>query len=239
MPPDTFPQRQPETPEGTVACKLRVECPCLSTEFGKWAIKLCIASAWLTGVTSSGITHGCFCPKEASHWTPWWDVGDFRSFVHSKVESQHGEQILAFYRKYINPLHTADKVTAFFPQGARFAVSREKVHKRPKSDYERLLTVLSNDEDSYAGYFMEWLWSELFLGPKQPCVIPEEVTPVSHAEAMQSLIAHFPNSVERHGHSTRSLQATVPSGVSGCLCGKVSGGISGGISAYKASVLDI
>jgi len=25
------------------------------------------------------------CPKDASHWTPWWDVKDFRQYVISKA----------------------------------------------------------------------------------------------------------------------------------------------------------
>merc|ERR1712100_20004 len=91
------------------------------------------------------------CPKEASHWTPWWDIGDFRKFVSHKTESQHGEEIMDFYRKYINPTHAEDDVIAFFPQGARFA-----------------------------GYYMEWLWSELFLGHQEPCAVPAKRAPVSH-----------------------------------------------------------
>merc|ERR1719313_995725 len=34
------------------------------------------------------------CPKEASQWTPWWDVGDFHGFVQDKVESQNGKHIM-------------------------------------------------------------------------------------------------------------------------------------------------
>jgi hypothetical protein len=166
------------------------------------------------------------CPTEASQWTPWWDVGGFRNFVDSKVKSQHGEFIMDFYRKYINPSHAGEEVTAFFPQGARFAVSRETIHRRPKVDYERLLAVLSNDEDSYAGYFMEWLWAELFLGHQEPCTVPDKAMPIGHAEAMHSLTVRFPNSVERHVQSARSLTATSVSGSPGCICGGISGGIS-------------
>merc|ERR1711977_283231 len=165
------------------------------------------------------------CPKDASHWTPWWDVKDFRQYVISKAETQHGEDIMDFYRKYINPSHTGDEVTAFFPQGARFAVSRETIQRRPKADYERLLATLSQHDDSYAGYYMEWLWSELFLGHKQPCQVPTNLAPVSHSDAMHMLTLRFPHSVERHLSSHRMLSAS-----SGCTCGGVSGGISGGVS---------
>lgn len=171
------------------------------------------------------------CPKEASQWTPWWDVSDFRKFVASKVEAQHGEEVMDFYRKYINPSHRESDMTAFFPQGARFAVSRDTIHRRPKADYERLLATLSNDEDSYAGYYMEWLWAELFLGHQQPCTVPAKVAPVSHADAMNSLTLRFPMSVERHLSQQFTCDCVgISGGVSGEISGGISGGVSGGIS---------
>merc|ERR1719375_617727 len=130
-----------------------------------------------------------------------------------------------FYRQYINPTYAEDDVIAFFPQGARFAVSREKIHRRPKADYERLLATLSKDVDPYAGYFMEWLWSELFLGHQEPCSVPAKRAPVSHPEAMQSLTLRFPQSLDRHSNHARSL-----AGISGGVSGGISGGVSGGIS---------
>merc|ERR1712072_482913 len=134
-----------------------------------------------------------------------------------------------FYRQYINPEHIGDELVAFFPQGARFAVSREKIQQRPKADYERLLATLSDNEDSYAGYYMEWLWSELFLGHQEPCSLPARHAPVSHAQAMSKLIENFPSSVARHLST---------GGVSG------SGGISGGVSGSNIAgtfevVLDV
>merc|ERR1719440_2554964 len=110
---------------------------------------------------------------------------------------------------------------AFFPQGARFAVSRETIQRRPKADYERLLATLSNDDDSYAGYFMEWLWSELFLGHQEPCTVPDKLAVVSHAEAMQSLVLRFPQSMQKHFGVARSLSETDGSGAasgSACIC---------------------
>jgi len=167
------------------------------------------------------------CPKEASQWTPWWDVADFRKFVSSKVQDQHGIEIMDFYHKYINPAHTEENVVASFPQGARFAVSQEMIMRRPKSDYQRLLAILSSDEDSYAGYFMEWFWSELFVGHEQPCPLPAKHIPVTHAQAMDTLTLRFPKSVEKYFSSARMLSET---GISGGVSGGVSGGISGGVS---------
>jgi hypothetical protein len=175
------------------------------------------------------------CPKEAAQWTPWWDIGDFHKYIASKVEGQHGEEIMDFYRKYIDPTYKADELVAFFPQGARFAVSKDTILRRPKAQYAELLNVLSKDTDSYAGYYMEWLWSELFLGHQEPCSVPAKVAPVSHAEAMERLSQRFPRSVERQigvaafVAGKRSLTSLIRSARRlATISGDISGGISGG-----------
>merc|ERR1712216_458286 len=144
-----------------------------------------------------------------------WDIGEFRNVISSKVHSQHGKNVMEFYRQYINPEHTGKELVAFFPQGARFAVSREKIQQRPKADYARLLATLSEDEDSYAGYYMEWLWSELFLGHQEPCSLPARHAPVSHAQAMSKLIENFPSSVARHLSTGGVSGSGISGGVSG------------------------
>merc|ERR1719359_1726282 len=123
---------------------------------------------------------------------------------------------------------------AFFPQGARFALSKKTIQRRPKSSYEQLLTSLSTNEDPYAGYFMEWLWSELFLGHQEPCPVPSKVLPVSHIEAMNHLAQRFPQSVERQLSMGRGLSSI--SG-SGCVCGGASGDISSSISGGISSAV--
>merc|ERR1712183_365044 len=78
-----------------------------------------------------------------------------------------------------------------------------------------------------AGYYMEWLWSELFLGHQEPCSVPSKAAPVSHAEAMDSLTQRFAESAERQlkqekvteGHARRLS-----------VIGDISGGISGGVT---------
>lgn len=70
---------------------------------------------------------------------------------------------------------------------------------------------------------MEWLWSELFLGHKEPCAVPVKVAPVSHPEAMQSLTDRFSGSVDKHLGSARRLSES-----GSCVCGDVSGSISSG-----------
>merc|ERR1712139_256506 len=121
---------------------------------------------------------------------------------------------------------------AFFPQGARFAVSKETVQRRPKVEYERLLASLADNEDPYAGYFMEWLWSELFLGRQEPCPVPPMLTAVSHTEAMTNLVQRFPSSMQRQLSIARSLAGTAD-----CICANISGGtgISGSVSGSISS----
>jgi hypothetical protein len=189
----------------------------------------CIADELLEGEAAS------MCPREASQWTPWWDVGDFKAYVASKIESQHGEQIMDFYHKYINPEHVEEEVIVFFPQGARFSVSKERIQSRPKMVYERLLAAVSQDEDPYAGYFMEWLWSELFKGHQEPCSVPPKGVPVSHTDAMRTIAQRFPRSIERQ-LSDASSQTGSDVGLLGGVSGTISGGISGGTSVTRTKV---
>jgi hypothetical protein len=172
------------------------------------------------------------CPKEASQWTAWWDMGHFYDFVKSKVESQGGEEALDFYRKYINPAHSGKDLTLSFAQGARFAVSRDKILSRPKEDYERLLAALAKDVDPYAGYFMEWMWSELFLGHQEPCTTPAlpKAGAISHDKALAELANRYALIVKQQPAAARFLQTSVSGGISG--------GISGGTTAAPSASTD-
>ena len=133
------------------------------------------------------------CPTSAAGWTQWWDVGWFKSYVYAKAKAQQGESALDFYIKYIEPSHPkSESVTLVYPQGGRFAISREVIRRRPKSDYEALLALLSKDIDSYAGYYMEWMWPALFVGALAlPCQLPAVLHPVVHAVAMDDLLSRF------------------------------------------------
>jgi hypothetical protein len=141
-----------------------------------------------------------------------------------------------FYHKYINPEHAEEEVIVFFPQGARFSVSKERIQSRPKMVYERLLATVSQDEDPYAGYFMEWLWSELFKGHQEPCSVPPTGVPVSHTDAMRTIAQRFPRSMERQ-LSDASSQTGSDVGILGGVSGTISGGgIPGGDSSTPTKV---
>ena len=155
------------------------------------------------------------CPTSAAGWTQWWDVGWLKSYVYAKAKAQQGESALDFYIKYIEPSHPkSESVTLVFPQGGRFAISREVIRRRPKSDYEALLVLLSKDIDPYAGYYMEWMWPALFVGAQVlPCQLPAVLQPVAHAVAMNDLLSRFvPGFVpDLRARDRRSLSEPEPS----------------------------
>jgi hypothetical protein len=65
------------------------------------------------------------CPDEASKWTSWWDMGPFREFIQSKIDSRPGECALCSF------------------QG--------KILGRPKKGHEHAPAALAGDVDSSAG----------------------------------------------------------------------------------------
>ncbi|CAE8707562.1 unnamed protein product [Polarella glacialis] len=142
------------------------------------------------------------CPVKDSLWTSWWDMGDFKHFIQGKVKEQNGLEVMDFYNSFISPSNSLKSVTVAFTQGGRFAVSRENILRWSKAHYERLLATLSHDVNPYSGFFMEWMWSELFLGHKEPCNM-------GNIKSMRVALKH----------GWRRLHH-----------GGVSGGVSGGIS---------
>jgi len=60
----------------------------------------------------------------------------------------------------------------FFSQGARFAVSKDRIHQRPREEYMDLLNLLSGSADPCENYMNEWLWYYIMGKPQQaPCAI--------------------------------------------------------------------
>lgn len=131
------------------------------------------------------------CPADASKWTQWWDASELKDWIMEKAKQQGGEEAIDFYKKYINPSHKGDELTLSFPQGARFALSKEKILSRTKEEYERLLELFSKDADPYAGYFMEWMWSEFFLGHGDGCAVREHKSVTSHQNALEDAVSKY------------------------------------------------
>merc|ERR1719359_2461274 len=68
-------------------------------------------------------------------------------------------------------------MTLAFAQGGRFAVSRARVHARPRAFYAALLQELSESSSPIQGYWMEAAWYDVFhpeaLQAKAPlCPLP-------------------------------------------------------------------
>ena len=148
-------------------------------------------------------TAGDECPTRTSAWMPWFDLGWFKDYVHARVKTQGGEEPLEFYRKYIDASAPADQsITLLFAQGARFALSRAAIHRRPKSEYAAVLATLSGHKDPYSGFFMEWLWPALFLrGAAPPCELPERQPAVPFGAAMNDLLARFTSGTNGHNQT--------------------------------------
>ena len=80
---------------------------------------------------------GGVCPATAQGWSQWWQLGWFKDYVLKKAKAEGGEQPLDFYRKYIDgSIDVQERLALQFSQGARFALSRDVIHSRPKEDYE-------------------------------------------------------------------------------------------------------
>jgi len=108
-----------------------------------------------------------------------------------------------------------------YAQGARFAVSRERVHQRTKAYYQRLLDSVSSEQDPCLNYLFEFAWYYILGNPTvQACESFVEDTTVADSEV-------------------RFLQAGISGGISGDISGGISGdisaGISGGISGDEIS----
>jgi len=106
------------------------------------------------------------CPANgADGWSAWWS--DANHLHHKK-----GKDMLSFYQRYVQgtPALRADvmkPITLGFVQGARFAVSRERIQSRPRSFYVDLLALLSESKDPLEGYFLETMWYDVFNAKSQ------------------------------------------------------------------------
>uniref|UniRef100_A0A7S2VPI8 Uncharacterized protein n=1 Tax=Zooxanthella nutricula TaxID=1333877 RepID=A0A7S2VPI8_9DINO len=102
---------------------------------------------------------GSLCPADgADGWTDWW---------FSAVHPHHtaGHEMYDFYRRHVAQTVReggGQPVTLAFAQGARFAVSRERIRARPREYYSNLLSFVSKQTDPVEGYFIEAMWYDIF-----------------------------------------------------------------------------
>merc|ERR1719163_1104950 len=76
-----------------------------------------------------------------------------------------------YFEAHINPDIPKDGMV-FFAQGARFAVSKERIHQRSREEYMDLLNLVSGAADPCENYLNEWLWYYIMGKPQQaPCAV--------------------------------------------------------------------
>jgi len=100
---------------------------------------------------------------------PW-----LRSFISDRCgveEAALGEAMLMFWDSFVQ-LPRPQKDIVYYAQGARFAVSRDRIRQRSKAFYESLLTLLSTDVDPCLNYLFEWAWYYIIGKPEtSPCIV--------------------------------------------------------------------
>jgi len=104
---------------------------------------------------------------------PW-----FLSMMAQKCGVQEGglqAQVAQYWKDYIKA-EMPETDTVFFSQGARFAVSKDRIRQRPLEEYESLLRRVEGDIDPCANYMNEWLWYYIVGKPQQsPCAVEDVV----------------------------------------------------------------
>eukprot|EP00968_Pinguiococcus_pyrenoidosus_P027595 scaffold7381_cov310-Pinguiococcus_pyrenoidosus.AAC.141 len=148
------------------------------------------------------------CPRPEDGWTKWFHMERHQAWLEAKRHKLGELEPLAFYQTYISERREQlDSLVLNFAQGARFAVSREAIHRRPKDYYVRLLDALAQDSDPAAGYWMEFMWYDVFHPEKlqvdagTPCELPS-YAPVSQWDMVWSLT--------HHGEVREQLQSVDP-----------------------------
>ena len=103
------------------------------------------------------------CPEE--RFGSCNNMGGFNNFLRNKCTTQ-GLDLEHYWTGYLE--EASNLTTLYFPQGARFAVSRDKIRQRPMLFYLRLMELLAQDVDPCAGYLLEWTWPLVFRA--RPCI---------------------------------------------------------------------
>merc|ERR1719277_706578 len=73
--------------------------------------------------------------------------------------------MIDFYHQHVLQRPTPQEtqpLTLGFVQGARFAVSRQKIRARPLAYYVNLLQQVSMERDPAQGYYIEAMWWDIF-----------------------------------------------------------------------------
>mmetsp|Transcript_93409 Transcript_93409/g.204416 ORF Transcript_93409/g.204416 Transcript_93409/m.204416 type:complete len:495 (-) Transcript_93409:197-1681(-) len=109
------------------------------------------------------------CPKDegADVWGQFRSVPQVRHFLGSKCgveEHVLGDALRSFWEDFVQLPFPSSEVV-HYAQGARFAVSRERLQQRPKAYYQQLLDAVSSEEDPCMNYLFEFVWYYVMGSP--------------------------------------------------------------------------
>jgi hypothetical protein len=130
--------------------------------------------SYLHAMHSPALHRQTKCPKMElmDGWQKWWQLGWFKGYIGEKC-GVPASAVPELFQKYFDEdiqLPRPPHDILFFSQGARFAVSRDRIRQRPRSFYQSLLQKLSGNVDPCHNYFNEWLWYYIMGKPSAaPC----------------------------------------------------------------------
>lgn len=83
----------------------------------------------------------------------------FRRHVRRRCRAERAAEcsLAAYWDAYVR-LPRPPQQAVWFAQGARFSASASQIRRRPREDYERLLSTVNGSADPSAGYFLEAFW---------------------------------------------------------------------------------
>eukprot|EP00405_Crypthecodinium_cohnii_P010419 CAMPEP_0206443406 /NCGR_PEP_ID=MMETSP0324_2-20121206/14346_1 /ASSEMBLY_ACC=CAM_ASM_000836 /TAXON_ID=2866 /ORGANISM="Crypthecodinium cohnii, Strain Seligo" /LENGTH=498 /DNA_ID=CAMNT_0053911329 /DNA_START=48 /DNA_END=1544 /DNA_ORIENTATION=- len=123
------------------------------------------------------------CPKEQGSkevedvWGDYHNMPMLKSFLEKKcgVEaSALSAAMLSFWEDFVQ-LPLPENEVVYYAQGARFAVSRERLQQRSKAYYQALLDGVSGDVDPCLNYLYEMSWYYVTGMPSvAPCSTSQE-----------------------------------------------------------------
>jgi len=113
-------------------------------------------------ITKKGPAHPPRCPHEqsADTWDQFKSLDWFYGYLAKKCGTTKGNLSNTFkdyWQKHVSSLMPQEGLV-FYAQGARFAMSKDRIRQRPRDYYVQLLNLVSNSSDPCANYFNEWTW---------------------------------------------------------------------------------
>mmetsp|Transcript_4379 Transcript_4379/g.10373 ORF Transcript_4379/g.10373 Transcript_4379/m.10373 type:complete len:484 (-) Transcript_4379:105-1556(-) len=127
------------------------------------------------------------CPKDEGEdvWGNFREVPQVRHYLERKCgveESAMSDAVRTFWGDFVQLPMPASEVV-HYAQGARFAVSRDRVHQRSKAYYQQLLDAVSSDADPCLNYLFEFVWYYIMGTPTTaPCPFSSDDSAVATVE---------------------------------------------------------